>query len=194
MRKRLAGLLLHQLLVVRDHGLQVFRVQVGIQLDLALGFTSIEHFIERMLAHVQHHVAEHLDEAAVAIVRKAFIAALGDQTAHGLVVQAQVQDGVHHARHAELCAGADADQQRVLRIAQLLAHALFKQRQRLVYFLLNLVRRLVAILEIHVADLRRNGETGGHGQPRARHLRQACTLAAQRVFHLAVAIGGTRAE
>ena len=124
LRKRLAGLLLHQLLVVGDDGLQIVGGQVGIELGLHLFLAAVEDVVEIVLVDFQHHVAEHLDEAAVAVVGEARIAALALQRLHGLVVQAQVQDGVHHARHGKLGARPHADQQRIVGVAQLLPHLL----------------------------------------------------------------------
>ena len=43
------------------------------------------------------------------------------QTLNSLIVQAEVQDGVHHAGHGLTCAGTDGDQQRVLVVAEGLA-------------------------------------------------------------------------
>ena len=129
LRERFAGLLLHQLFVIDDDGLQVFRGQVGIELGADFLLAAVEDGVEIVLLDIQHHVAEHLDEAAIAVLREARIAAAALVRDHGLVVQAEVQDRVHHAGHGELRAGADADQQRVLGVAQFLFHALFEQLQ-----------------------------------------------------------------
>jgi hypothetical protein len=73
-----------------------------------------------LLRNIEHHVAEHLDQAAIGVIGKAgIIAALG-QRFDGLVVEAEVQNGVHHAGHGELCAGANRNQQRIVARAQLL--------------------------------------------------------------------------
>jgi len=46
------------------------------------------------------------------------------------------------------------------------------------------------MLQTSVAD----GEAGGHWQPGATHLGEACAFAAEDVFHLAVAVGRAAAE
>ena len=71
----------------------------------------------------QHDPAEHRDEAAVGVPAEALVAALGNEALQGRLVEAQVEDGVHHARHGELGAGADGDEERVLRIAEALARS-----------------------------------------------------------------------
>ena len=59
--------------------------------------------------------------AAVAVVGEAGVAGLLGQALDGGVGQAEVEDGVHHAGHRQRGAGADGDQQRVGRVAELLA-------------------------------------------------------------------------
>ena len=113
---------------------------------------------------------------------------------HGLVVQAEVEDGVHHARHGELRAGAHADQQRIVGVAELLAHALFELGERFEHLLVDLGRDLVLVLEIDVADFGRDREAGRHRQLGPAHLRQPGAFAAERIFHLSVAVGGAAAE
>ena len=55
----------------------------------------------------EHDVAVHLHEPAIAVVREPRIAGLLDEPLDGLVVQPQVQDRVHHARHGHLGARAN---------------------------------------------------------------------------------------
>ena len=70
----------------------------------------------------EHHVAVHLHEAAIAVPGEAFVAGLLDQAAQGGFVEADVEDGVHHARHADAGPGAARDEQRVLGVAELGPH------------------------------------------------------------------------
>ena len=58
--------------------LQIFGGQVGIELGLGLLLLAVEDFVEIVLGDFEHHGAVHLDEAAVAIVGEARVAALGD--------------------------------------------------------------------------------------------------------------------
>ena len=79
------------------------------------------------LLHAEDDVAVHLDEAAVAVPREARVAGLGRQRLDGLVVEAEVEDRVHHAGHRVAGAGADRHQQRVLQVAELLAGLLLER-------------------------------------------------------------------
>ena len=116
------------------------------------------------------------------------------QAFDGFVVHAEVEDGVHHAGHGELGAGAHAEQQRILRIAQLLAHQLFELVERRQHLLVDLVGNLVVVLEVDVADFGGDGEAGRHGHAGAAHFGEAGALAAENFFHRAVAVGGAAAE
>ncbi len=50
----------------------------------------------------------------------------------GLVVEAEVEDGVHHAGHGGARARAHGDEQRIAHVAELLAGAAFERLQRIV--------------------------------------------------------------
>ena len=71
----------------------------GLFLDVLDDLLERIFFILIALLHAHHHVAVHLDEAAVAVVGEAAIAGLHAQRFDRLVVEAEVEDGVHHARH-----------------------------------------------------------------------------------------------
>ena len=101
-------------------------VQVEVVAD-ALGLLrGVEGVLEVLAVDAEHGLAEHLDQAAVGVPGEPLVAGLLGQALHRLVGQADVQDGVHHARHGELRPGPDADQQRVGRIAELAAHCRFQ--------------------------------------------------------------------
>ena len=99
MRKRLLGLLQDQFLIIRDDRLQVGRRQIRIHLGLRLALAFVEDVVELLHRHIQCHLAEHLQEAPVGIVSKARIAAALGEPFDALVVQAEVQNRVHHPRH-----------------------------------------------------------------------------------------------
>ena len=88
--------------------------------------TRVKGFVEFLHIDFERHLAEHLNEAAVAIVGEARVAGLGGEALGGFVVEAKVEDGVHHARHGEPGAGAHAEQKRIGGIAQLLAEFLLQ--------------------------------------------------------------------
>ena len=164
-------------------------------LALTLCLLRVEDFVELLLVDVQRHFAEHLDEAAVAVVGEARVAGLGHQALDGFVVQAEVEDGVHHAGHGELRAGAHAEQQRVRGVAELLAEVFSSFASALPDLLVDLGReRCCSFSKIDVADFRRDGEAGRNRHAGAAHFGQAGAFAAQRILHLSVAVGRSAAE
>ena len=106
-----ALVVLIDLLEGADQFLQVVSSQVNVVLD-ALGFLHlIDLDLEQALRDHHDDVGEHLHEAAVAVVCETGVIGLLGQTLDSLIVQAEVQDGVHHAGHGLTCAGTDGDQQ-----------------------------------------------------------------------------------
>ena len=57
--------------------------------------------VELFPLRAHHDVAEHGDEAPVRIVDEPLFAGKPDQGLCNLVVEAQVEDGVHHPRHGD---------------------------------------------------------------------------------------------
>lgn len=64
-----------------------------------------------------YHVAEHVEKPAIGVVGEAAAAALGE-AGDDLVVEAEVEHGVHHAGHGDGGPGAHGQQQRPARVAQ----------------------------------------------------------------------------
>ena len=89
----------------------------------------VERVLEVLAVDAEHRLAEHLDQAAVGVEREPLVAGLRGQPAHRLVVQPDVQDGLHHPGHRELRARAHRHQQRVVGLAQPLAHRLLERGQ-----------------------------------------------------------------
>ncbi len=57
--------------------------------------------LEYLALDVEHHVAEHRDEASVAIPGEARVAGAGGQALDRLVVETEVEHGLHHAGHGD---------------------------------------------------------------------------------------------
>ena len=121
LRELLALLLKVDLLELLDELLQVVGVQLNVLLDALALLHSVDALLEEALAQLHDDVRVHLDEAAVAVVGKTGVVGLFGQTLNSLIVQAEVQDGVHHAGHGLARAGAHGHQQRVFHVAELFA-------------------------------------------------------------------------
>ena len=168
--------------------LQVLGGEVGVGRSAAGVLHGRDGVLEQIAVEVHDHVGEHLDEAAVGVPGEARVLGLGDEAVDGLVVQAEVQHRVHHAGHGHRRAGAHGHEQRVGRIADLLAHAGLE----VLAILLDGVERAfgprVARVGVLHAGLARDGESGRHGQPDVGHLGEVRALAAEDRLHVGVAL------
>ena len=145
--------------------------------------------VEPLGLHVHHDPAEHLDEPPVGVPAEPLVAGEGDQPLERLLVQAEVQDRVHHPGHRELRPRADAHEERVRRVAEALAGPPLDLAHRLQDVVPEPVRELLAGGEVVVAGLGRDREPGRRREAGDRHLGEAGALAAEEVLHPAVALG-----
>ena len=188
LREVLAGLFLDDALEGVDEALEVLGGQLGIAGDAALGLEGVEGVGEEVAVDVEDGLAEHLDEAAVGVPREALVTANGREAEDRLIVEADVQDGFHHAGHGELGAASHGDEERVGGIAEVAAHLVFDAAQgggdlggkRLGN------RRL---LEVCAARLGGDREAGGNGQAELRHLGKVGSLSSEQVLHGLVTLG-----
>jgi hypothetical protein len=194
LRERVVGVLLHHDLVARDHLVEGLLAELDVGLRLVLLLDGGELVLELVLVDPEHDVAVHLDEPAVAVLGEAAVARLRLHALDRLVVHAQVEDGVHHARHRELRAAAHGDEERVPRVAELLALEGLELREGGLRLLVHLGGQLAAGVVVGVAGLGGDREAGGDGHPGVRHLGEAGALAAERVLHVLVTVGLAAAE
>ena len=110
LREVALDMLLNDFLVFFDNFLQCFGIETGIKLYLFLFLLGVEDFVEGRLWNLQHHVAEHLDQTAVGIIGKARVVAAFRQGLDAVIVQAEIENRIHHARHGKLRTRANADQ------------------------------------------------------------------------------------
>ena len=99
LREGRAELFLHHLLVASDQGLPILGGNIGVEVVAVLLLVVVQDFLEVVMLHVEHHVRVHLNEAPVAVVSEAAVARAGGEALDRLVVEAEIQDRVHHARH-----------------------------------------------------------------------------------------------
>ena len=188
-RELAAGVLADDGLEVAGQRLQVGRGQVGV-LRRAVGrLRRLEGVVEALALHVHDDAPEHLDEAAVRVPAEALVAGEGHQAVERLLVQAQVQDRVHHAGHRELGPRADADEERVGGVPEALAGLGLDLLDRFEHVVPEAVGQPLAGREVVVAGLGRDREAGRDRQPGLGHLGQPSALAAEEVAHVGVALG-----
>ena len=165
---------------------QRVRVELGVEADAALGLQARDLVLEALAGDAAHDVPEHLDEAAVGVPGEALVARRACQTLDRVVVEAQVEDGVHHARHRVAGAAADGDQERVARIAEPAPGLVLEAGERLVDRRVQALRGDAAASHVGDAGLRGDGEAGRDplGPEQAGHLGDVGALAAEQVAHL----------
>ena len=81
--------------------LEVLRGEVRVKLDALLGFLLVDGVLEELSLDAHDDAREHLDEAAIGVPGEALVVGLLDESLDRLVVEAEVEDGIHHARHGE---------------------------------------------------------------------------------------------
>ena len=169
---------------------QLFEIlgrKLCIELDAALLLHLVDEGLEVLLADLHDDVGIHLDEPAVRVICKAGIVGLLCKSLDNDVVEAEVQDGVHHAGHRSSCARTDRDQKGVLDIAELLAGDTFQLGDILHDLGLDLVVDRLAVGIILCAGFGGDGKALGNGHAEVGHLGQIGALAAQKLSHFAVA-------
>ena len=169
--------------------MQVFRGKVGVGLHAAHCLHGVDGVLEQIAFKPHDDVREHLDEAAVGVPREAGVLGLLDEAVDGLVVQTEVQNRVHHAGHRHGSAGADRDEQRVFRIANLLSDAVLKIETILVDRVEDTFRPHIAGVGVLHARLTGNRESRRNGKADVGHLGEVRALAAERCLHGGVTLG-----
>jgi hypothetical protein len=160
---------------------QVRRVEVDVLADAPLGLQGRELPLEELSVHAGDDVAEHLNEPPVGIEGEALVRGGGSEALDGDVVEAEVEDRVHHPGHRDRRPRAHRDEQRVARVAEPLPGRLLEPRDGGVDLRREAVGQGAAESHVLAARLGGDGETGGHGEPDRGHLRKAGTLAAEQL-------------
>ena len=179
LRERVAGALLVDLLERLDETAEV----VGGELDV-LGHPARrlqvgERLLEAMPVDTGHHAPVHLDEPAVGVECEARVAGRRRQTLDGDVVQAEVQDRVHHPGHRDRRAGADGDEQWALRVSEAAVCALLERRDALLDLAIEALGHPAVRSHVRAAGVRRDREPGRNRDPELGHLRKADALATE---------------
>src|SRR5205823_14987939 len=142
---------------------------------------------------MQHYVSVHLYEAAERIEGKSRITALLGQPLYGEIVQAKIENCLHHAGHGDGRAGAHGDKERIGRVAESLSRRFLETSKILLNFLLEARRCFPIAQEVHAAATG-DGEARRHGDAKIRHLGEVCTLSAENLLHVFGAFGVPSAE
>ena len=149
--------------------------------------------LEQVGVNTHNDVGKHLDKAAVAIPGKTRVLRLRDEALDGIVIEAQVEDRVHHTGHGERSARANRHEQRIGGVAELLAAAGLEVRLGSNDLIECALGPHVAGTGVLDASLAGNGKATGNRQADAAHLGKVCALAAKHEVHGLVALSDTGA-
>ena len=164
-----------------NNRLPVFGTEIHIQLKV-VRFLVVTYGVFKFLAiNAEHNTGEHLDETPIRVVGKPRVIGFFGEPFCNLVVQTEIEDGVHHAWHRNRGSGTYRKEQGVFRVAKAPPHLLFHQVQRYSILLLQQIGQTVATLEKLVAGGRGDYKAKGHGQPQLGHLAEVSALASQQV-------------
>ena len=186
-RRGSSGRLPGDVLEVGGHCLQLLCRKLVVQLHASAGFVSCQALLEWLRGHFLHHFGVYLDEAAIGVPRRSPVAHHRAQPLDDFVVDAQIEDGVHHAGHGNAGAGAHRHQQRIGGRAKLVADGLFQFGDALADGPGQPLGQRIPTGQIVAADLRGDNEPRRHRQSQLCHLAQIASLAAKKVCHRGVA-------
>jgi hypothetical protein len=155
---------------------------------------DLERLLEGAVVEAEDDVGIHLDEAAIAVPGEARIAGDGGEARDGGIVEAEVEDGVHHPRHRHPGAGADRDEQRIGGVAEALAADALDMGKAFRHLGTEAFGKALPFGVVAGAHLGGDGEAGRHGQADRRHFGEVGALAAEEVPVARLAVGDAAAE
>ena len=179
------------LLVARNDFFKVFGGKFGIKLDALGGLDGFQFMFKIVMFHAHHNVAEHLNEATVAVHHKTLVAGFGDHCFNSFGIETEIEHGIHHAGHRNGCAGTHRNQERIRTFAESLSGDFLKAGQSCIHFGHNLGKELFFTdFIILAASFGGDCETRRHGQPHGSHFCEVGTLATQHHLHRTISFRG----
>ena len=194
LREGMTVFLANDVLETGDDGPPILCGEVGVEAGAGLELVVFDQLLEMMVVDTEHDLPVHLDETPIAVIGKTLIAALARQPDDRLVVETEVEHGIHHPGHRNPRPRPHGNQQRIVRVAKPRAERAL-ERGEPVGHLVSQVGGIGFFMCVEVgADLGRNREPGRHRQSEIAHLGETRALAAQQVFHIGAALGGAVAK
>ena len=174
---------LDDLLVGIDQVAQQLGRHLGVRGGAGQLLGGIEEGVELLAREFEHDAAVHGDEAAVGVEGEALVPGLLGQALHRAVVEPEVEHRVHHAGHGELGARTHRDQERIVGVADHLAHGRLEARAGPGH--LGVQAPGPSAGHVVPAGVGRDGEPRRHGQgEHRRHFGQVGALAPEEVLEL----------
>ncbi len=168
--------------------------KLRIELEAFQVLFVLEDLLEQLVVEAENHVGIHLDEAAIGVVGEPPISGAPRQTLDGPVVEAEIEHGVHHARHRGPRARAHRNEQRIVFIAKARADGRGDRIERGLHPRFQLLGELSPEVVVDRAKLGGDGEAGRDRKPEPRHLGEVSALAAEPIAIGRRAVGAAAAE
>ena len=165
---------------------KIFRRKFGIGRIALFLLYRVEYALVDRLVLLHDDVREHLYETTVRVVCETRVMRFCRKPFHRFVVQSEVENGIHHARHGRSRSATDGHEQGVLFVAQLLAHLRFEIGEGVEYLLADILVYVPSVLVILRARFRRDRKSRRNRKTEIGHFRKVRTLAAEKFAHLAV--------
>ena len=191
---RIGGEVLADLFLVFgfELGCQFFKIFGG-EFDVVGYALLFLHLVDEsfkiFLADFHNDVGEHLNKSSVAVPSPSGVTGLLCKHFYDLLVQSEVEDGVHHTRHGCSCARTNGNEKRIFEVAELLAGDLLHLFDVFHDLRLNLGIDLLSVLIVLSASFGGNSEALGNGKTDIGHFRKVCAFAAQKFTHFCVTFG-----
>ena len=110
------------------------------------------------------------------------------------VVQAQIQNSIHHTRHRNARTRPHRNQQWVIHICEFFTHNRFNMCNTCMH-LIHQIRRICFVVVIVICtNVCCDCKPRWHRQTNQIHFGQICAFAPQQITHICAAFGGTIAE
>src|SRR3990170_859543 len=185
--RELLVLCAEEALELRDDLAEHLGRKVRVLLARRLRLPPVQNRLEPARVDAQYDAAEHLEYASIRVPSEPVVPRHRGDRGDGPVVEAEVQDRVHHARHRELRTAPDGDEERACGVTELPADRRFDSGQCVRNLFLQ-SRWELSLRGVRVAGPRRDREAGRHGKAEAGHLREAGPLSAEEVLHSCVSL------
>src|SRR5690606_2247525 len=133
------------------------------------------------------NVAEHLDEPSVAVISESFVVCELCEPCDDLVIEAQVQDVIHHAWHRSPGSGSYRYEKRIRRIPEFLFNDLFHFGQGFIDLVLDLLRDHLSVVIISGTGFRGHCKPSWHRKSEGCHFRKVCAFSSEKLPHRGIA-------
>jgi len=181
-RENLARFALDDVFENRDELFPVPGSKIGVRAHALLLLAGCDLVLEQIAGDFENDGGKHLDGAPVGVGGKAPVSSTGNEAFDRFVVEPEVKNRVHHARHRERSARSDRNEKRIFGIAKLLS-GLFLN---LLYIFLNLLHQTFGksflIFIVMSAGLRGDDKTGGYRKSHSSHFGKASPFPPKELF------------